>query len=308
MVLASSLSALNWQKLFIGCIVMALYTLVLQGQNNPFEISSRKAAKADSSATGTAQALNPFELIKARADASNSTVLVRDHWKQEIDRLLNIRSDPQQVRSMLFWFLLFLTFMLAIAVNLNRGLVAKLYRTSFNLNLFNILYRDSREESRLIFPLLYGLYFAGLSIFVYLSLIVFKQSNYSMLLIVLAAAVMLVYLVRHLSLRLLASVFKIGKEVDHYLFNIICFGSLMAIILIPLDFVIAFSREEWARKLIILGAVFLMLVYLFRQLKEILASSNLWSRSIFHFLLYLCAFEFAPLVFLVVYIHRQGWV
>ncbi|MFN8330529.1 MAG: hypothetical protein U0T81_04810 [Saprospiraceae bacterium] len=56
----------------------------------------------------------------------------------------------------------------------------------------------------------------------YLSLIVFKQSNYSMLLIVLAAAVMVVYLIRHLSLRLLASVFKIGKEVDHYLFNIIC--------------------------------------------------------------------------------------
>ena len=67
-----------------------------------------------------------------------------------------------------------------------------------------------------------------------------------MLLIVLAAAVMVVYLIRHLSLRLLASVFKIGKEVDHYLFNIICFGSLMAIILIPLDFCDAFSREEWA--------------------------------------------------------------
>lgn len=308
MVSASSLSAHNWRSLFIYCILMFLYNGVIQGQNNPFEISSRRAVKADSSTTGVGQALNPFELIKARAGASNVTVIARDHWKQEIDRLLDIRSDPQQVRSMLFWFLLFLTFMLAIAVNLNRGLVAKLYRTSFNLNLFNILYRDSREESRLIFPLLYGLYFAGLSIFIYLSLIVFKQSNYSLLLIVLAAAVMVVYLVRHLSLRLLASVFKIGKEVDHYLFNIICFGSLMAIILIPLDFVIAFSREEWARKLIILGSLFLMIAYLFRQLKEILASSNLWSRSIFHFLLYLCAFEFAPLVFLVVYLHRQGWV
>ncbi|MFN8330530.1 MAG: hypothetical protein U0T81_04815 [Saprospiraceae bacterium] len=49
---------------------------------------------------------------------------------------------------MLFWFLLFLTFMLAIAVNLNRGLVAKLYRTSFNLNLFNILYKRQQRRKQ----------------------------------------------------------------------------------------------------------------------------------------------------------------
>ncbi|MEO6190729.1 MAG: DUF4271 domain-containing protein [Saprospiraceae bacterium] len=277
---------------------------------NPFEIASRKPVNASalSKEDSMRQQVNPFELIEA-SEIPKTQVTPSSSWlSTSINNYLDLRSDPAQIKTMLFWLLLFLIFLLAIAVNLNRGLIAKLYKANTNLNLFNMLYRENKEENRLIFPLLYGLYFAGISIFLYLSIINRVESNYSMLLIVLTIVVMGVYIIRHLSLKLLSSIFNIGKEVDHYLFNIVCFGSMMAIIFIPLDFIIAFSKPSWAQKIVTLGFIFFGITYVFRQIKEILASSNLWSRSIIHFLLYLCSFEIAPLVFLYIYLQRQGWV
>ncbi len=276
---------------------------------NPFEmVQKRNTVIQKTDSIALLIATNPFELVESRGKPIEFTEDSRSKLEKQISSYLNIKSDPSQIKAMLFWLLLFLIFMLAIAVNLNRGLITKLYKTSFNLNLFNILYRENKEENRLVFPLLYGLYFAGLSIFIYLFLIIFRDANYSILLLIISGAVVSIYLIRHLSLKILSSIFNIGKETDHYLFNIICFGSLMAIIMIPLDFIIAFSQPGWSRKLIILGSIFFLLAYIFRQLKEILASSNLWLSSIFHFLLYLCAFEVAPLVFLYIYLQRQGWV
>ena len=281
----------------------------LKGQVNPFEMSGRSAADSSANNAGVpVAAANPFELIPMRGGQVEEAPVSQAAWKKKVYRLFELRSKPSEVRSMLFWFLLFLTLLLAIAVNLNRGIVAKLYKTSFNLNLFNMLYRENREENRLIFPLLNLLYVAAMSTFAYLASIAFKESNYSFLLLLFAAVMTGVYLVRYVSLRLLAFIFGLDKAVDHYMFNIVCFGSLMAIIFIPIDFIVAFSRPDWARSIIVLAVVFYALAYFFRQTKEILASANLWSRSVFHFLLYLCAFEFAPLVFLIVYIHRQGWV
>ncbi len=276
---------------------------------NPFEIESKTKDEQNQKDSIVNAWLNPFELKAPIENPENfDEVQVKPWHVRVVDHYINQEGNYNETRNLLFWVLLFLIFLLAIAVNLNRALVSKLYKTSFNLNLFNTLYRENKEENRLVFPLLYGLYFAGIGIFLFLGLVYYYQIYHVMVLGIILLMVMSVYLIRHISLKLLASIFNIGKEVDHYLFNIVCFGSMMSIIFIPIDFIIAFSRENWAQKLITVGIIFFSLAYILRQTKEILASSNLWFRSIFHFLLYLCTFEIAPLVFLFMYLQRQGWV
>ena len=291
--------------------LLLVFSLCLQGlwaqSANPFEIrSSNNTASPDTgqiSMDTSAVFRNPFELRPAAAKVNFA--VETGYFKSVFKNWMSVRQDPTEIRSILFWLLLFLTFMMSIALNLNRNFFIKLYRSNVNLNFMNLLYRESKEENRLIFPILYGLYFAGLSIFIYLGLILWKGSLHPLILLYISLGVSGIYLIRHLSLRLIGWVFGIGRETDRYLFNIVSYGSMLSVLLIPIDFILAFSNSDWSRKLMWWFIAFLALSYAFRQLKEILLATNLWRNSIFHFLLYLCTFEIAPLALLYEFFHRS---
>lgn len=315
MVSGSNLSVLKIFKrtliLFVAIILGWIESYSQSG--NPFEIIPRNQALKEDQKTSRDSIenlikQNPFEIIPSgKADTAPATIK-KNIVDTFIEKALQGSSDENEVKSMLLWLMIFLFSVLALAVNINRKIVTKLYKAIFSLNLFNSLYRENKEENRLMFPLLYGLYFASLGVFLYQGLVHFKNYNNAILLIYLIGVIMLIYFIRHLSLKVFAHLYGLRKEVDQYLFNIVCYGSVMAIILIPLDFIIIFSRDEWSKNIFILGAIILILTYLLRQFKEIISSSNIWSRSIFHFLLYLCTFEITPLVLICIYIQRRGWV
>ncbi|NOT38578.1 MAG: DUF4271 domain-containing protein [Saprospiraceae bacterium] len=296
---------------FIVVCLLGLNLMVAQS-NNPFEIIPNNAQKKDTSTKSNLESsvkeVNPFEIQPSGKVSDIEIIVEKNFLERHVDKAFVGKSNPNEINTMLLWLMIFMFSILALAININRNIVTKLYKSTYNLNLFNSLYRENKEENRLMFPLLYGLYFAALGVFLYQAIVHFKNHNNAILLVYIIMGIVSIYFIRHVSLKLLAGLYGIGKEVDHYLFNIVCYGSVLAIILIPLDFIIIFSRSEWSRKILYLGVVIIVLTYLLRQLKEIMASSGLWSRSIFHFLLYLCAFEITPLVLLYVYLQRQGWV
>ena len=289
-------------------ILLCLCLYGLKAQNvNPFELQRPAGNNTPDSAKITkdssALQINPFELRPAAV--KTNFAVEPDYFKVVFNHWMSVRQDPTEIRSILFWLLLFLTFMMSIALNLNRNFLIKLYRSNVNLNFMNLLYRESKEENRLIFPILYGLYFAGMSIFIYLGLILWKGSLHPLILLYISLGVSGIYLIRHLSLRALGWVFGVVKETDRYLFNIVSYGSMLSVLLIPIDFILAFSNPDWSRKLMWWFLAFLFLSYVFRQLKEILLATNLWRNSILHFLLYLCTFEIAPLALLYEFFHRS---
>jgi hypothetical protein len=201
---------------------------------------------------------------------------------------------------------LFLSFLLAIALNINRSVTIKLYRSLLNLNFLSLLYRESKEENRLIYYLLYGLYFIGLSLFMYLSIIQFKGLRSPVYILYIAMFVVSVYALKHLSLKLIGTIYGVYKEADRYLFSIVISSCIMSIILIPADFIITFVNPTLGRQCIWLVFIIFIILYLYRQFREIIFSVNLWRQHIFHFLLYLCTFEIAPLVLCMVFLSRQG--
>lgn len=284
---------------------------ILCQNTNPFEINKTTLApeqiseqSADSIAVLNA---NPFLI---RPAAKSLTYGFKSNDEEQLLSWIN-RPEPTRIKlveiqSLLFWTLLFLSFLLAIALNINRSVTIKLYRSLLNLNFLNLLYRESKEENLLIYYLLYGLYFIGMSLFVYLTILHFKGIKAPVYILQISLYIMLIYGLRHLLLKIIGTVYGLYRETDRYLFSIIIFSCIMSILLIPADFIIAFVNPELARKCIWLIFIIFIVLYLYRQFREILFSFNLWRDHIFHFLLYLCTFEIAPLVMFLVFLSNQG--
>ncbi|MBK9270639.1 MAG: DUF4271 domain-containing protein [Saprospiraceae bacterium] len=274
--------------------------------SNPFELrnSSDQPRIQSDSVSLDSVSFNPFELRPSFATSDQPVGL--SSISAILKRVGDTPANPSEVKNFLFWLLLFLTFLLAIALNLNRSYVNKLYQSNFNLNLASVMFRESREDSRLITFILYGLYFAGLSVFIFLSYNLLIGPIHYYFLVYITFFITSIYVIRHLSLKLLGWVFGIQKETERYLFNIVSFGCLFSLLLIPLDFVLSFAKEEFTEKLIFWVFGLFVLAYLFRQAKEVLLAANLWRNSIVHFLLYLCTFEIAPFLLLYEIIRRTS--
>jgi hypothetical protein len=296
-----------------GLILFSLFqTAIIFSQSaNPFDlrkthiaIDSSKLSANDSAATRT---VNPFLLRPSKIEnpgwisSQHKTPVL--HWVSSPDRGHTKISD---IQSLLFWSLLFLSFLLAIALNINRSVTIKLYRSLLNLNFLSLLYRESKEENQLIYYLLYGLYFIGLSIFIYLDIIHFKGLKAPIYILYISLGIICIYGMRHLSLKLIGYIYGVKKEADRYLFSIVIFSCIMSILLIPADFIIAFVNPELGRKCIWLIFIIFVILYLYRQFREIIFSVALWRQHIFHFLLYLCTFEIAPLLLMLIFLIKQG--
>jgi len=279
--------------------------------HNPFDLIGNKTSpdvSIDSPIIGQSLNLvNPFELKPGQNQKINGNSNVSENkYFQWIQKPTSTRINTTDVQSLLFWALLFLSFLLAIALNINRNVTIKLYRSLLNLNFLSLLYRESKEENFLIYYLLYGLYFIGLSLFLYLFIIHFKGLREPVYILYITLFILSIYSIRHISLKVLGLIYGVYKEADRYLFSIVIFSCIMAIILIPADFVITFVSPEIARKSIYIIISLFAILYVYRQLREIIFSSNVWREHIFHFLLYLCTFEIAPLVLMFKFLERQG--
>jgi hypothetical protein len=292
--------------------ILVLPVIPLSGQaTNPFELK-RHIEKQDSiitsqSDTGAQSVANPFSLRQGMGKNSGWSPL-----KTKINLLdwMKAPGDPKikesDVQSLLFWSLLFLSFLLAIALNINRSVTIKLYRSLLNLNFLSLLYRESKEGNLLIYYLLYGLYFIGFSLFIYLSIIHFKGIKAPLYILHITVYILTIYGIRHLSLKMIGYIYGVHKEADRYLFSIVIFSCIMSIVLIPADFIIAFVNPDLGRRCIWLIFIIFVILYLYRQFREIIFSVSLWRQHIFHFFLYLCTFEIAPLALIIIFLSRQG--
>ena len=276
------------------------YCLTLNAQErvNPFEIRPILVQDSliDKSDSTLIAIQNPFELREPATPIINLFDTKSKLKKQLFPSFELGKTTFDTVKKILFWMLLFLSFLLALALNLNRNVATNIYRSFTNINFFSLQLRDAKEQQRFIYFILYGLYFLGVTIYIYLGFIHFKELKHPYYLIIIAACVCLVYMIRHLSLLLFGRIFAVDKEMYTLSFSVTTFGCLLGILLIPTDFLIAFINPELARKVIFIVAVFIVLLYIVRIGRDILICSNLWRNSIFHFLLYLCSFEIAPIL------------
>ena len=232
---------------------------------------------------------NPFNVSSSIKDNSLSPTLDKD-----ADAGTDITPKKKSYRSV-FWIFLLVLFLLTVIVNFDRGLINKIYRSILNSNYSNLMFRQQSKGPSVLPILLYVLFIINLGLFLFMGVdkfTDFQHKYFSLPTCILGVG--LVYLIRHVVLGLLGTIFPVRTESNQFGFNIMFFNIFLGLIMIPLNLFIAYGPETLSKAVFAIGLFFLIVFFFLRQVRGLFISRNLLMFHKFHFFMYLCAIEIAP--------------
>lgn len=276
-----------------------------QPQGNPFELSPRLTPEQRKEAAQQAQPAapqgNPFDIVPPSPDAPRGKrkkaappplrtnlpkgAVTKEHYKGFLLTAVMI--------SLLFFTLL---------MTLQRNVFVKSYRAMLNDNLLNQVYRERAGGMLAPYVLAYSLFFVNGGLFIYLVQRHFQlaapMGHFQMLLICIGL-VATAFVLKHLVLAIIGGIFPIEKETSLYSFAIMIFGIILGLVLIPFNLAIAYAPEKVTRNLIYISFGIIGAIYLLRLLRGLFIANKFLIDNKFHFLLYICSVEAAPLLVLI---------
>lgn len=180
--------------------------------------------------------------------------------------------------------------------------IADVYRAFLNGNLLSLLHREKGTILRLPYFLLYVLaaFSFGTMLFLALNLSgvsIFKSNFLSIISCIAGAGG--IFLLRHFTLSILSYLFPFKKEANLYGFTIAIFNFVIGIALLPFIILIAFAPESAHTFILYLITGIIGLTYLFRTIRSIIIANKYLIHNKFHFFMYLCTIEIAPLLILL---------
>lgn len=258
-------------------------------------------AEKDSVSIDTSSTLSVIDTTKAskstppinRRDLDNN-----DEGTTESPVSPSSELSEQRKRNLIFGTFILLVLYLTVVISFRRSVVNEIFRSILNDNYLNLLLRKlrSRGLSQFVFLYFFSVINGGLFLF-----LVSEQTELISLevnLLTISAVIAAIYLVRHLTLGLLAGIFPIEKPMYQYSFTILIFNLFLGLILFPANLFIAFSPDILINYFIYFALSIITLFYFLRQLRGLFIAAPLLSQYKFHFLLYLCTIEIAPLAVL----------
>jgi len=105
-----------------------------------------------------------------------------------------------------------------------------------------------------------------------------------------------IYLVKFVVLKFIGWVFSISRATDIYIFIVFLVNKMLGIFLLPFLIVIIFSGQEGREVFITISLAMVFVLWAYRVLASYRPIRNEIKLTPFYFLLYLCAFELAPLL------------
>lgn len=106
----------------------------------------------------------------------------------------------------------------------------------------------------------------------------------------------LIYLVKFLVLKACGWVFSISRATDTYVFVVFLVNKMLGIFLLPFLILITFSGQTARDIYVTLSLIMVFIFLIYRILASFRPIRNEIKLTPFHFFLYLCAFEIAPLL------------
>jgi hypothetical protein len=123
---------------------------------------------------------------------------------------------------------------------------------------------------------------------------------------ILLGAVLGVFILKHLFIKIIASVFPLSKEMSLYAFTVTIFCAVLGFFLIPLNAFVSYAPDSLMISAFWITVGVIILIYLFRSLRVLFIGGRYIASHQFHFLLYICTLEIAPFLVLVRLILNQG--
>jgi hypothetical protein len=141
----------------------------------------------------------------------------------------------------------------------------------------------------------------NLAIFAYLMLHRYHGSlglSPGMTFLVCFAGVAAFFMIKHFFLYVLSTVFPLEKEIRLYNFIVMSAGILTGLVLTPLNIFMAYSPAPLSTTFMYMGIASFVIIFLLRAFRGLFVGANYLTTHPFHFLLYLCTAEIAPLAVL----------
>ncbi len=199
-------------------------------------------------------------------------------------------------------------FYLLVSILLYFGLIRVFFEKYMN-NLFQLFFRISMRQQQIreqllqtplpslllnvLFVISGGLY--GCFLIEYYRMT--DQFNFPSLLAYCCGSLFLLYLVKFALLKCCGWIFNIKKAADAYIFVVFLINKMLGILLIPFLIIMAFANNNDVDQIIItISFILLIILFIYRFSAGYRQVRTEIKISIFHFFIYLCAFEITPLI------------
>lgn len=277
-----------------------------QAAANPFELSTRLGAQpvsvtapaADSSSADAVPG-NPFELRKpsAASVAPSGADTRRPAPKSARRQATVIKPDNTWLLGMVVGSLLLTT----LSLTFFRGLYAKCYRAALSDNLLSQLFREREGAGVLPFALIYLVFLLNAGLFIYLlnqAWHLWPAGPIQVRTFVLSGSILALLLLKHFTLALMGYIFPVSRETKLYSFTIMVFAILAGLMLAPFSLLLAYSPAAWREPALYTALALWGGLYLLRTVRGVVIANRFIFLHQFHFLLYICAIEIMPVLFL----------
>ncbi|MGE5518299.1 MAG: DUF4271 domain-containing protein, partial [Candidatus Dadabacteria bacterium] len=122
------------------------------------------------------------------------------------------------------------------------------------------------------------------------------ETNFWLLTLYCAVALAIIYAGKFVFLNIIGWILQVSEAVNTYLFIVFTTNKVIGILLLPVLVILAFTTGWMYQAALTLSVVLLVSAYLYRFLLSYISINHLLRINIFHFFIYLLAFEIVPLL------------
>ncbi|MEN9610215.1 MAG: hypothetical protein RLZZ628_1029 [Bacteroidota bacterium] len=284
------------------------------------DTAARAAAPATAPATpvaDTAKALTkvtpvkvdtpkvPDPTVPILSKSDNPFDILRDGAKTDSAKIAGAKSSNATTGNdpirLVFWLWLGVSLLLAFVSITSGHIISQVYRSLASDSSLRLIYKGYSGWGNFAYITLYFICWMNVAIFAYLMLHRYKGGfgmSSGKTFLICFTGVALFFLIKHFFLYILSTVFPLEKEIKLYNFIVMGAGILTGLVLTPLNIFMAYSPTGLSSIFMYLAIAAIFVIFLLRALRGLFVGASYLSTHPFHFLLYLCTAEIAPLAVL----------
>lgn len=282
--------------ILLSLFLSLCFTIPEGRTQNPFDFAYRLPKTVQDSLNKN---VNPFDIPNKREVKPKISLVGGTKIKKAVSLHFNKSQVPSQD---LFWIYFGAALFVAVITSLSRSVFTKISRSVWNMKQMNIFYREVSNFYLAPMILLYIFWIFNLSIFTY-----FFCHYYSVPLISASVTAQIfaifgvltgVFVLKHLAWSFVAWVFPIEKEMNQYQFLLINYHIIIGIILMLINLILGYIPTQYVQFFLVIGTILVLSIFLVKLVAGTIIGSKYIFSSLFHFLLYLCTIEIAPILVL----------
>ena len=291
--------------------IPALYDSIIRNYDEP--LMSQPIEKiSDNSFKDTSVITTPYiisdsvlyllDTIKHSATWQQSPPSV---FKPQLPGNINFKKQTRQPR----WIFTLLMLQLMALIYLKATFFKRIeeyLKAYFNINLSQQLFRDYEPALSLQAIVFMFNFLASCALLIYLLINYFFHPTYNnsfFIFIQIFIGVAVVYAVKYSGYLIIGKIFPFKEDISLFSFNYFLNQKLLGVILIPFIYASVYMGYYYTKFFLIASVLLFLISIGIRSIKGMLIGIKYLRQNAFHFLLYICTFEIAPLMILIRWLH-----